>query len=1334
MKKTIILSLIVALISVGILLFYNKKEIYIDAVLTSKNYSYLPSEAKEYVKEIYKNTGEVILTEKNKKENKLYLNPEYVDFLTQSDENKKGEIPFSLIVDYSKSIKSRNNNLPSQYDLRNVNNNNYVTPVRDQGNLGICWTFATAGAAESYLLKKNNTPYNSSSTLISERQIDYATSRNGINDYKSEYVSFINRSLGDGGNFYISTIAIASGISLFDYNSFKEYDDSDLSKMELSDVLSYDKSLYNVESTINFPRMDLRDSTSILTDEEKEIRTSFLNNVKQKIIDKGAAYVSTYMDSSCRYIDSSLDNTVIDVFNCHQFGGHAMQIIGWDDDLEYSYCADTKNHKSDISNCNRIVKGKGVWILKNSWGDSNPNPYLTYDSLSTSIHFINELEEEKNWDSNYILGDGYEITTDKYYNLSDTRIKDEEKLEKIKFISETPNTEYNVKVYKADETYETFTQTIELPGLITFDIDKNITVNKNTKIEIEGEDGFVDKIMVFTSNIESAPYINLDEYNNKAIYENKLRLYSETKNIPSGEIITYKVYNSNNQDISANISISNNIIAENNINTLIDFSNVLNSGTYKIEAIYNSQVISSINVNIVKMEGDGTEDNPYIITNPTQLYQIRNDLDGYYELGNDIDLSEDTKEGGKLSLKSDACPQGFGWEAINGFNGSLDGKGHTIKGLYQKNYITCNEEEAPISEWTNNGNGLFGTTSGDITIKNLILEDFDVKCYGSDCGLLVSKYKNLDQEEKTATFKNIAVKNSKSGAVTYRGNSIGGGLFNDFLSSSGNITISNIYIDINIDTEYLMKSAYLVGYLQGHNVNVENVRLMGNLKGKDETGVLNYSLFAYDPTNIKNIISTATATNLKNSLLGYVNGDNLTLNNINILNISDQPVCKNNSTSCTAATNVNIYDKDTQLSELTKRSNYNTWTNFDSDWILRTIDGIPRIPVLKFMDFEYTSIPDITINQKINEKKNLYDYITPKIDAAKNISFKSNDENIVKLNEDGTIIPQSTGETTIHVESLYDGYIKDVPISINYVPHYNIIFDANGGEGSMDSVEVNASENYTLPSNSFTKENYEFKEWNTKSDGTGDSYPDLGQVSGLSDKEELKLYAQWIGEERIVTLDPSGGTVNPDKITVRYGGTYGELPMPTREGYAFQGWSSGGMLVGSSTKIYGYTLTAIWQNDAYNIIYNGNGGTLRENSGISNYYILSNSKVIATSSYNSEVNTSNNIYIKEGYTFKEWNTKPDGTGTSYSENAAINQEDIEENLLTLYAIWDENPSYMKGDINYDERVTLLDIRIILQKILNNDYNDSEKWIIDYNEDEEASLLDIRAILQYILNN
>jgi C1A family cysteine protease len=43
--------------------------------------------------------------------------------------------------------------LPTTLDWRN---NNYVTPVRDQGNCGSCWAFATTGALESYLLMRSS--------------------------------------------------------------------------------------------------------------------------------------------------------------------------------------------------------------------------------------------------------------------------------------------------------------------------------------------------------------------------------------------------------------------------------------------------------------------------------------------------------------------------------------------------------------------------------------------------------------------------------------------------------------------------------------------------------------------------------------------------------------------------------------------------------------------------------------------------------------------------------------------------------------------------------------------------------------------------------------------------------------------------------------------------------------------------------------------------------------------------------------------------------------------------------------------------------------------------
>jgi len=47
--------------------------------------------------------------------------------------------------------------IPSSLDWRN-NGGNFVTPVRNQGNCGSCWAFATAGALESATLIANNTP------------------------------------------------------------------------------------------------------------------------------------------------------------------------------------------------------------------------------------------------------------------------------------------------------------------------------------------------------------------------------------------------------------------------------------------------------------------------------------------------------------------------------------------------------------------------------------------------------------------------------------------------------------------------------------------------------------------------------------------------------------------------------------------------------------------------------------------------------------------------------------------------------------------------------------------------------------------------------------------------------------------------------------------------------------------------------------------------------------------------------------------------------------------------------------------------------------------------
>lgn len=72
---------------------------------------------------------------------------------------------------------------------------------------------------------------------------------------------------------------------------------------------------------------------------------------------------------------------------------------------------------------------------------------------------------------------------------------------------------------------------------------------------------------------------------------------------------------------------------------------------------------------------------------------------------------------------------------------------------------------------------------------------------------------------------------------------------------------------------------------------------------------------------------------------------------------------------------------------------------------------------------------------------------------------------------------------------------------------FTITYNKNGGEGSMDTDTVEYGENYKIKDNLFSRSNYTFVGWNTKSDGTGTSYEDGATINNL--KNNITLYAQW---------------------------------------------------------------------------------------------------------------------------------------------------------------------------------------------------------------------------------
>ena len=87
-----------------------------------------------------------------------------------------------------------------------------------------------------------------------------------------------------------------------------------------------------------------------------------------------------------------------------------------------------------------------------------------------------------------------------------------------------------------------------------------------------------------------------------------------------------------------------------------------------------------------------------------------------------------------------------------------------------------------------------------------------------------------------------------------------------------------------------------------------------------------------------------------------------------------------------------------------------------------------------------------------------------------------------------------------------------------------IIFDANGGEGSMASVAFNG-ETIRLPQNGgeISRTNFYFISWNTQSDRSGTEYIQQAYVDPQDN--DLTLYAQWYKIYNIGDIGPGGGIV-----------------------------------------------------------------------------------------------------------------------------------------------------------------------------------------------------------------
>ena len=132
------------------------------------------------------------------------------------------------------------------------------------------------------------------------------------------------------------------------------------------------------------------------------------------------------------------------------------------------------------------------------------------------------------------------------------------------------------------------------------------------------------------------------------------------------------------------------------------------------------------------------------------------------------------------------------------------------------------------------------------------------------------------------------------------------------------------------------------------------------------------------------------------------------------------------------------------------------------------------------------------------------------------------------------------------------------------INQYTITFNTDGGS-AIDPITQDYGTTINAPA-APTKTGYTFTGWSPA-------------IPVTMPAENVTVTAQWSINQYTVSLDPNGGRVSPDALSVTYLTAYGPLPTPVRSDYRFDGWYLGDEKIEAQTvmtQAANHTLTARW--------------------------------------------------------------------------------------------------------------------------------------------------------------
>lgn len=303
----------------------------------------------------------------------------YKKWLKLSEEERKETLEpamcktsgsFFSVVGNSNVVESYTS---TKFDLRKYN---AVSSMKDQGNTGACWTFATMESIESNLRLNGKGNYD-----LSEAHLELATQ----NSLFTSLLPF-SRTFDIGGNYFVSTAYLMGRVGPVSETSvpFNFLTDA-VSKTRIPTLA--DISGKKVEVAVN--------DVAMYTSEQGVCSSDAITSIKKYLVSNGSAGASIYFNMNTQdtkivgttisgkflngqyyYYDGSayitLDSKAV---AANQSINHAVTIIGWDDTISKD-------------NFSTKPKRDGAWLVKNSYGESYSDQYGTVDMGDKGYYYI----------------------------------------------------------------------------------------------------------------------------------------------------------------------------------------------------------------------------------------------------------------------------------------------------------------------------------------------------------------------------------------------------------------------------------------------------------------------------------------------------------------------------------------------------------------------------------------------------------------------------------------------------------------------------------------------------------------------------------------------------------------------------------------------------------------------------------------------------------------------------------------------------------------------------------------------------------------------------------